>query len=58
MQTSDNNEQLDPYTSTFMRMTISNIRQHSPRLWCVMGVCSCTACCNSLLLCVACRLLF
>lgn len=24
----------DPYTSIFMRMTISNIRQGSPRLWC------------------------
>ncbi len=33
LQTSDNGEQLDSYTSTFMRMTISNIRQHSPRLW-------------------------
>lgn len=28
-------EELDQYSSAFMRMTISNIQQHSPRLWCV-----------------------
>lgn len=28
-------EGMDEYTSVFMRMTISNIRQRSPLLWCV-----------------------
>ena len=28
---------MDEYTSVFMRMTISNIRQRSPRLWWVWG---------------------
>jgi hypothetical protein len=27
-------EGMDEYTSVFMRMTISNIRQRSPLLWC------------------------
>ena len=36
-QATQDGEVLDPYTSTFMRMTISNIRQHSPRLWCAAG---------------------
>ena len=30
-------EVLDAYSSVFMRMTISNIRQRSPLLWCVRG---------------------
>ena len=27
-------EELDQFSSAFMRMTISNVRQRSPRLWC------------------------
>ena len=29
---------MDEISSTFMRMTISNIRQRSPLLWCVGGL--------------------
>ena len=32
---------MDEISSTFMRMTISNIRQRSPLLWCVGGWVGC-----------------